>query len=183
MATLQSYKERMPVIYQTRYEDTYWICWANALLERLSGVGLIPPQRRSETAEVYDGVWLDRPDGCRNVREIRRPGNTAPQFRFVEEDGRIRLLGVTTPDGEELTVIYMAAFNPIETMEDELHLGMTYENLADTWFRWKVEEQVSSISSECQYWGNRFAEEIRRIRAEASSRTNVSRGRTLAGFK
>jgi hypothetical protein len=287
MATLKSYVERMPQMYQSRYGASYWVGWANALLERLSGSGTLPPQHLVRGAAVRHGVWIDRPPMCRDVKEIRLAGNQSVKFRFAEENNRLRLMDRRFPEadrrtipildstpsglvlsndgqglkdgsldnwlfvatsggarghtfivsgshvsgaydslfmvsffdapdwnpsdinaetpqqiqnsfyvnGEEqfadggyfvspneyLIISYIAKFDPLFYIADDLGIG-EYDNLIDAWLNWKVQEQVSSISSECAYYRHRVDEELAQIRGEKSNRVNPPRGRRLAGF-
>jgi len=73
MATVKSYVDAyIPVSLQGRYDDRHWVAWANALLERLSGAGILPPQRLTRGAVVRSGVWVDKPPMCRDVLGLRR---------------------------------------------------------------------------------------------------------------
>ena len=72
MATVRSYVDAyIPESLQGRY-DGHWVAWANALLERLSGAGILPPQRLTRGAVVRNGVWVDKPPMCRDVLGLRR---------------------------------------------------------------------------------------------------------------
>jgi hypothetical protein len=189
MATLKTYEARLPMLYQQRYDYAYWVTWANALLDRLSGSGMLSPQHLAVDVTVRDGVWIDKPDACRDVIRITDRAQEY-EYRFVEANGAIRLLDArfTETSGDAgaepptLTMLFVAAYAPVTSLEDDLGLGLTHENLADAWFRWKVEEQVSSISQECAYWGGRVETEFARLRAEMFNRMNKPRGRFLAGF-
>jgi hypothetical protein len=151
---------------------------------------MLPPQHWTADVTVRDGCWIDKPPECRNVIRITDSAREY-EYRFVEENGAIRLLDATFPeidpddhDAEPLTVtmLFVAPYEAVYSMTDDLKLGLTYENLADAWFRWKVEEQVSAISQECGYWGGRVEAELARLRAEMFNRMNKPRGRFLAGF-
>lgn len=232
MATLQNYVERMPFQHQRRY-DKYWVGWANALLERMSGMGVLPPKRRSHAADVEDGEWVDVPPLCRDVLEIRDVKSQYVKYRFEEINGRLRLyrgaplskvsFGVAfsaspeeispgddstlswdvsalpgdisvaiESDPEEgsyesalsweaVTVVYMAAYEPIASMGDEIEIG-PYDNLIEAWLRWKVEEHEVVGSPECGYWRERVDIELHQLRGEMFSRINRPVGRKLIGF-
>jgi len=76
MATVRSYVEAyIPESFRSRYDDRHWVAWANALLERLSGAGILPPQRLTRGAVVRNGVWVDKPPMCRDVLGLRRAEN------------------------------------------------------------------------------------------------------------
>jgi hypothetical protein len=286
MATLRSYVERVPQIYWHRYNSRYWVDWANALLERLSGAGFLPPQLLTRGVVVHDKVWIDRPPMSRDVKELRSAANQEFTYRFAEENNRLRLIdaafnepetfnvdeiiesgagfvrvrkgglaenflrdwlfvvpsgaaaghtfivsrnetadaegeanvyflnppsaavtfdinasipaqvqasffsedeipfasaGYFVPPRDYLIVSYVGKYMPVISLSDELGVE-GYENLVDAWFRWKVEEQVSSISQECAYWGGRVEVELANLRAEMYNRINKPKGRTLAGF-
>lgn len=155
--------------------------WANALLERLSGAGILPPQRITVEVEIRDDVWVDIPRYCRDAIEVRSVEHPHIKYRFVEENGALRITD-RLPMNALLEIVYWAKFREVFGVNDNLGIN-GYENLVDTWFRWKVEEQLSALSDECKYWGERFHEESRRIRAEASNRINKPQGRFLAGFR
>jgi hypothetical protein len=75
MATVKSYVEAHIVdTFRIRYED-FFVAWANALLERLSGAGILPPQRVTRGTVVRNGVWVDKPPMCRDVLGLRRAGD------------------------------------------------------------------------------------------------------------
>lgn len=75
MATVRSYIDAyIPVALQGRYSEGHYVAWANALLERLSGAGILPPQRLTRGVVVRGGVWVDKPPMCRDVLELRRTG-------------------------------------------------------------------------------------------------------------
>jgi hypothetical protein len=190
MAALSTYESRIPPIYRQRYTPDYWIIWANALLDRLSGAGILPPQRLAEPVEVYAECWIDKPATCRDVISITDNARRE-EYRFVEENGKIRLLDARFPEVDTsdpnaepptLTMVFIAPYVPVESLADDMGFDITYENLADTWFRWKIEEQVSTISQECAYWGGRVESELARLRAEKFNRANPPRGRSLSGF-
>jgi len=104
----------------------------------------------------------------------------AQSLRFVEENNSLRLLDPVSPD-EELIISYVAAFDPVTSIEDDLNID-GYENLVEVWFRWKVEEQLSASSDDCRYWYARVENELMRIRAETLNRINKPQGRQLPGF-
>ena len=72
MATVKSYMDSVPHSFFERYKDEQWVVWANSLLERLSGSGILLPQRLSRSVTVRDGMWVDKPPMCRDVLELRR---------------------------------------------------------------------------------------------------------------
>lgn len=93
MATLQSYIERMPASVSMRYRNNvrYWVGWANALLERMSGMGVLPPKWQSAVRPVIDNRWVDKPPLCRDVLSLHDPDHQAVTFAFEEINGRLRL--------------------------------------------------------------------------------------------
>jgi hypothetical protein len=79
MATVKSYVDAyIPQSLQSRY-DRHWVSWTNALLERLSGAGILLPKRLTSRAAARGGVWVDKPPMCRDVLEIRRGGTVGEE--------------------------------------------------------------------------------------------------------
>lgn len=91
MATLASYKERQPYLFQQRYQDSYWIGWAKALLEKLSGRGFLPLLHLTMGVIPSHGVWIDKPAGYREAMELRHPTYEGLKYRFQDENNRLRL--------------------------------------------------------------------------------------------
>ncbi len=92
MATLKSYIERMPHSHTFRYNPTYWLGWANSLLERMSGMGVLPPKWMSAVLPVFDEMWVDKPALCRDVLSLHNPNHQRTAYPFEEINGRLRLL-------------------------------------------------------------------------------------------
>ena len=297
MAALSSYVDRMPALYRQRYQSRYWVSWANSLLEKLSGLGFLPPQLLTCGVTVHNEIWVERPQGSRDIKELRSSEDQSYKYRFAEENNKLRLmdvrmpevkildmpvlngneygiivespelaenqlknmlfvatqgsaagrtfivggnekaddvsggahiyflhpstnntwstpngdyysqtvtydinttpteqntfyigenayisLGYFVPQGGYLIIAYVAAFVPVYSLADDL--GITgYENLIDSWFRWKTEEQASSVSNECMYWQSRVQSELDQLRGERYNRINKPVGRRLAGFE
>jgi len=270
MTTLEDYIECVSTVEQHRHRPERWVAWANALLEKLSGAGVLPPQHLTRGVVVRDGVWVDRPPNCRDVKELRDNGTQRTNYRFAEENNCLRLLDVSFNKAEEhsagvisggsrthvytrlpglaenylkdwlfvvtagkgigstfivsnnqeaippgnwasayflnpprnspyieegfiengyfvsprdyLILSFVAAFEPVVSMSDNLGIDGRYDNLVEAWFRWKCEEQAQSMSQDCMYWGNKFIDELAQLRAEMLNRINKPQGRQLAGF-
>jgi len=104
MSTLATIIARQPSIYQKRYASAYWINWANELLEKLSGNGFTFPSLDFETGHVVENdVWIDRPSGCRQIKDIFNPGNSEQTYNWEETNGRIKLVGASVDDASELS--------------------------------------------------------------------------------
>jgi len=296
VAALANYIDRMPALYRQRYQPRYWVQWANSLLEKLSGLGYLPPQLLTRGVVVHDEVWIDRPVGSRDIKELRRAECQKYKYRFAEENNKLRLIDIrmpqlkrldmpvvngneygivvesaglqenqlknmlfvaaqgsaagrtfivggntkaddidgtahvcflhpssnvwSTPNGDfysqtvtfdtnstpteqntffagessfvslgyfvpqdnYLIISYTAAFVPVYSLADDLGI-VGYENLIDAWFRWKTEEQASSMSNECIYWQGRAEAELDHLRGERFNRINKPVGRRLVGFE
>jgi hypothetical protein len=270
VATLNSYIERMPFQLSRRYLNNarYWVGWANSLLERMSGMGVLRPKRRMKGVTVYNRRWVALPFGCRDVLELRHPVHQQRTYPFEEVNGALRLMNlvredydkkefelirteadrlIVTPLGDNLddwdgnvlkdwlcvvtdgkragqayvvesnvrpepgnaamevrlkhypyvedwitrgyfippethlVMTYIEAYRPIESVDDRFALS-GYDNLIETWLRWKAEEHEQSASHECEYWRSRVDAELQQLRGEAFNRVNRSPGRRLPGF-
>jgi len=102
MAALTSYIDRMPTLYCQRYQPRYWVSWANSLLEKLSGLGFLPPQLLTRGVVVHDEVWIDRPVGSRDIKELRSSQCQKYKYRFLEENNKLRLMDVRMPQLKRL---------------------------------------------------------------------------------
>ena len=104
MAALGSYVDRMPALCRQRYQARYWVAWANSLLERLSGVGWMPPQLLTRGVTVHDEVWIERPLGSRDIKELRSSECQKYKYRFAEENNKLRLMDVRMPEVKRLVL-------------------------------------------------------------------------------
>jgi len=182
VATLKEYVERLPFQTTRRYVDKYLVSWANALLERMSGLGVLPPKHLSAIVDVADERWIDPPRLCRDALSLHDPACYSITYPFEEIDGRIRLR-VNVPV-DALILMYVAAFEPIASLDDEFELVdfVRYDNLIEAWLRWKAEEHEFVASPECEYWRGRVDVELHQLRGEMFNRVNKPVGRRLAGF-
>lgn len=103
MATLTSYKDRQPYLFQQRYKDSYWIGWANALLEKLSGRGFLPLLHLTMGVIPSHSVWIDKPAGYREAVEIHHPTIESLKYRFVDENDRLRLIDSSRAEDPAIT--------------------------------------------------------------------------------
>jgi hypothetical protein len=182
MATLRSYVERMPPAHQHRYvSPQYWVGWANSLLERMSGMGVLQPARVSAPVPVVNGSWVDIPPRARDVLEIRNAEIAWWKYAFEKLDGKLHITNATFKAGDEVLVIHMVAYVPVDDLDGDLGLG-DYDNLIESWLRWKAEELESVGSPDCEYWRSRVDAELRQLRGEAFNHINAASGRELAGF-
>jgi hypothetical protein len=96
------------------------------------------------------------------------------------EDAPI-LAGFIVRPEDYLLMKHTATFDMVYEIDDDLGIS-GFENLVDSWFRWKAEEQVQAISAECAYWRGRVDEEMYKLRGERFNRVNKPQGRPLIGF-
>jgi rhodanese-related sulfurtransferase len=96
------------------------------------------------------------------------------------EDAPIWAGFIARPE-DYLLMKHTATFDAVYDIDDDLGIS-GFENLVDSWFRWKAEEQVQAISAECAYWRGRVDEELYKLRGERFNRVNKPQGRPLIGF-
>jgi len=113
--------------WRFRYSnDSYWINWANELLELLSAEGIMPTLDVESGVVVENDHWIEKPSGFRSFIDLFDPENEAVKFRAREENGKLKL--VDTAVEKEASPASITAFSNYATESVDVDITGKEEN-------------------------------------------------------
>ena len=91
MATLQTHINRMPAVFSKKYASARWIEWANEILEKLSGDGMMPLLKFNRGVVTENDYWITKPHNFRQLIDCYAPENIQMHYPVREDEGKLRL--------------------------------------------------------------------------------------------